>query len=155
MAEGDPAPGRPEQRPAFDLFRFVREEVRFEHGQIASRTASFIGAQAFLVTAFAITFANPGADAPELRCRLLYALPLLGLVICGLVYVAVISACQSLARLHEDQERLAAGLGVMQPMARDRARYRRSQWYPQVLPWAFAAFWVGATVLVAVPDCAL
>ncbi len=155
MIEREPAPERVEPRPAFDLFRFVREEVRFEHGQIASRTASFIGAQAFLVTAFAITFANRAPELEELRCRLLYGLPLLGLVIAVFVYIAVISACQSLARLHQDQERVSAGLGIMQPMARDRARYRRSQWYPQLLPWIFAAFWTGVTVLVVVPDCGI
>jgi hypothetical protein len=135
------------QQPAMDptsQVKLLREEIRFEHKLIANRLTVLLTGQPFLLTAFAIA---ARVEEPHRRHFLWFSygiVPVIGLVIALVAYLAVREGEQRLGKLREllyDDPALARLANKVCPPLDPRAQ-KRSLYYAKALPVVFGLAWV-------------
>lgn len=119
-------------------YKLLREEIRFEHGQIAQRMNWFVVSQTFLMTPYAIS--RGGTRAAQLELFWGTLLPVTGVVMATLIFVAILAAVdrvrdhrRTMKERHDNETHLKRG----SDLARSCAIL-----VPQVMPIAFACLWL-------------
>jgi hypothetical protein len=119
-----------------DEIRFIREEVKFQHTLIGTRISWFVGAQAFLVTPFAICISNQLSRTWPLA---FVGIPFLGIALSSLI----VQGIQQAIRRIEEQHKLMAAyptekiIGPPDPIGQNRS-LQFARW----VPWIFLTFWI-------------
>jgi hypothetical protein len=119
-----------------DEIRFIREEVKFQHTLIGTRISWFVGAQAFLVTPFAICISNQISRTWPLA---FIGIPFLGIALSSLILQGI---RQAIRRIEEQHILLCAYptdhiLGPPDPIGQNR-----SLQFARYVPWIFLTFWI-------------
>jgi hypothetical protein len=117
--------------------QFIRDEVRFQHTLIGMRVSWFVGAQAFLVTPFAICISNQQSISHTYPLAFI-GIPFLGITLSLLIVQGI---QQAIRRIEEQHIRIQAYetdhlLGPPDPVA-----HRKSLEFAMWVPWVFATFW--------------
>lgn len=88
----------PEEPPLsrFDTFKFLREEIRFQHTLINYRISWYVSSQAFLLSACAISMGS--AERNQLQWFSRLALPVLGMVLSIVISPGVFYAWQRITQ---------------------------------------------------------
>ena len=135
-------PPSPGGRPYnLDEIRFIREEIKFQHGLIGTRLSWFVSSQAFLVTPFAICISNPLTRTFFLAFA---GIPFLGITLSLLIIPGI---TQAIRQIDEEHGLMGAYetdhlLGPMDPVGQKRS-LEFARWSPKI----FLVFW---TVIVIV-----
>jgi bacteriorhodopsin len=126
----------PTPRPySLDEIRFIREEVKFQHTLIGTRISWFVGAQAFLVTPFAICISNQLSRTFFLAFA---GIPFLGIALSLLIVQGI---RQAIVRIEQQHVRMQAYqtdhlIGPPDPIGQ-----KRSLQFATWVPWIFLTFW--------------
>ena len=119
---------------SFEEFRFVREEIRFQHDLIGHRVGSYITAQAFLFTAFATAQA---VDGQKWFSFLL--LPLIAIGVSLLILMAIVAACTRIDKQRSIHRHFDRKEYVLPKRA--TGDHQQSLWYAKGMPWVFVVAW--------------
>jgi hypothetical protein len=143
-----PTPNPPSANPAarpfnLDEIRFIREEVKFQHTLIGTRISWFVGAQAFLVTPFAICISNQLSRTWPLA---FVGIPFLGIALSSLIVQGI---KQAIRRIEEQHALMRAYptehiIGPPDPIGQNRS-LQFARW----IPWIFLSFWI-VVVLIGI-----
>ncbi len=86
-----------------DWYRLIRSQIEFEASLITQRLSWFVGAQAFLFSAYAITLNAPTVPATQIYADqqhlLFYLIPVVAISSGSLIYFTILSAHFSQRRL--------------------------------------------------------
>ena len=126
-------------------YRYLREELRFEHTLLGGRMTYYITSQSFLFTAAAI--------ARSMNWHGFYwfsgaLLPLVGLAASGTILYSIHTAYGRMDawRAKEKEFEGSHPLVVLYP----ERMHRRSLLFTTLMPWLFAAVWVILAALIHV-----
>jgi hypothetical protein len=148
-----------------DALRALREDIQAEHTLIASRVTWYVTSQAFLLTAYAMSW-NAGFIWPQFFHR---ALPIAALVLSAVILASIYAATWAQDAYLREQvllvERIKSGLVLTEPealalqvyeqtmVANRRSRSGRAigarihalvRFTPLILPVAFSILWLYA-----------
>lgn len=131
-----PAPAPPARSYNLQEIGFIRDEVKFQHTLIGTRVSWFVGAQAFLVTPFAICISNQITRTYPLA---FIGIPFIGITLSLLIVPGIQTAIR---RIEEQHVRIQAYetdhlLGPPDPVG-----HRKSLEFACWVPWIFFSFWV-------------
>jgi len=138
----------PDSIPPIQYYAIVRSQIEHEDNLVGQRLSWFVAAQSFLFTAYAITVSNLRPAEYSISSRMqhsmLIVVPLVALLTCLLLYVAIIAGLVAIANLrrlfneHVGQP-TQQGLPPIQG-------YRHTQLFgqagPVLLPLIFVAAWL-------------
>jgi hypothetical protein len=133
-----------EEKRELDEFKFVREEIRFQHQQLNSRVGAYLASQSFLVTAM-IASSRGGAGQPGLKFVSLAALPLIGICISIWILGAIRGAWSRIEEQRKVMEKYQVREKLMAEDPNNQA-HERGRFYAFAVPRAFVAFWAIAAL---------
>jgi len=119
-----------------DEIRFIREEVKFQHTLIGTRISWFVGAQAFLVTPFAICISNPLSRTWPLA---FVGIPFLGIALSLLIVPGIQQAIRRIDEQHGLMQAYPTEHIIGPP---DPVGQNRSLQFARWVPWIFLTFWI-------------
>lgn len=133
---------------AKESIRICREEIQHEQGVLGSRLASYITAQAFLVSGYAVSMGNM-SPAWGATFKLVFptALSAVGLILSIQAYPGIAGSSEIISRWHARQHDIFnANAEVRELYVQHeeaiQASYRRSLWFAHTSPWTFGALWI-------------
>jgi hypothetical protein len=138
-----PAAISPNRPYNLDEIRFIREEVKFQHTLIGTRISWFVGAQAFLVTPFAICVSNSLSRTWPLA---FVGIPFLGIALSLLIVQGI---QQAIRRIEEQHSRMKVYSTEHLMGPADPVGQKRSLQFARWVPWIFFSFWV-VVVLIGI-----
>jgi hypothetical protein len=129
-------------------YGIIRGQIEHEDNLVGQRLSWFVGAQAFLFTAYAITVGNAGrSPEPWVYDRtklLLFLIPVTSILTCVMIYVTVIAgviAIRDLRQLNRDFADHSATTGLP-PVQGYRRTQVLGQAAPLFIPLIFFVVWV-------------
>ncbi len=124
----------------FEEYKFVREEIRFQHTLLGYRLGLFLNSQVFLCTAYSISIAN------DIDC-LSGMLSFVGLILAFLMHFGVKTAKDRLKQWRE-KEKEYKELSVFIPASKEI--HNKSLWFPTYAPWIFLFFWLILVIKITI-----
>jgi hypothetical protein len=124
-------------------FKFLREELRFEHTLLGSRMTYYLTSQSFLFTAAAIARATNWNGFHWFSGALL---PLVGVASSAVILNSIHAAYARMDEWRAKEREFEGGhpLVVIYP----EAKHRQSLLFTTLMPWLFLGVWVVLAVLI-------
>lgn len=136
----------------FDRIKFIREEIRFEHSVLGNRISAYLAAQAFLMTAFAISSHHEHRRLLDMTLFSYFGLSILGIAISWFILVAVNETDKRLTTqrmlIYGHKSPLRNLIAQLRPEIDDdphNKSLRYARWVPKVIVimWVLIAVWGG------------
>ena len=128
-------------------YSIIRDQIEHEDNLLGQRLSWFVGAQAFLFTAYAITLSNSGPNhiqwVADRMHKLLILIPVTAILSCILIYMTVIAgliAIGDLRRLYKTHQDQGQTIGLP-PVQGYRRTQMLGQAAPIFVPLVFLVVW--------------
>jgi hypothetical protein len=127
----------------------IAEAMRIEIDLVGMRLTWLVISESFIFSAFAVAIANyeaGGRLAAVLR-YMLWTMPLVGMLLAGCVYAAILAAHSAGQRLMAERERLMERLPAHLHISFISSRSREYWWGnlpPRIIPPLLCVLWLGA-----------
>jgi hypothetical protein len=136
-----------ETKNAWELFEYVRSESKHEHSLLTGRVTWYITCQSFLLTAYAVSYANN--KGPNWFSNLL--LPFLAIVITIPAFSMIYGATATiemwselrveLLKKHDELTAILISRWHPNRLSKDSIHFR-ALWFPKFIPFLFATVWL-------------
>ena len=131
----------------WDLYEYIRGEVKHEHNLLSARVAWYITCQSFLLTVYDLSYTN--SRGPNWFSNLL--LPCLAISVSILAYYMIAGATQTIGMWASLREALISAHPRLDPILIERWRstkrhrddkiHIRAMWFPRVITGLFIFTW--------------